>query len=364
MAQISGIPDARIWGDEPPLYMEEKWLSVSQDELEARYAGVMRQEHSYLAISGGGANGAFGAGLLVGWTEAGTRPEFTVVTGISTGALIAPFAFLGPSYDTKLREIYTKYSTRDLIRKHNILTILTGNAVVTTEPLESLLEKYYDNRMMESIAAEHRKGRTLFIGTTDLDAGRPVIWNIGSIAASGDPRALELIHKVIMASSAIPVVFPPVFIEVEASGLRYDEMHVDGGTTSQVFLYPAGLNWRLIAEKLDVRGTPIVYLIRNAFLEPEREAVIPKLSSIAGRSIGSLIRTQGIGDMYRIYVSAKRDGMDYKLAYIPSSFREKPAEIFDPEYMVKLFDLGYGLAKSGYAWDKAPPGFLPPDQSR
>lgn len=364
MAQISGIPDARIWGDEPPLYVEKRWLSVSQAEMEARYAGVIRQEHNYLAISGGGANGAFGAGLLVGWTEVGTRPEFTIVTGISTGALIAPFAFLGPSYDTTLKELYTKYSTNDLIRKHNILTILTGNAVVTTKPLEALLGKYYDKRMMESIAAEYRKGRTLFIGTTDLDAGRPVIWNIGRIAASGDPKALELIHKVIMASIAIPAAFPPVFIEVKANGLHYDEMHVDGGTTSQVFLYPAGLNWRLITERLDVRGTPKVYLIRNAFLEPERESVIPKIASIAGRSIDSLIRTQGIGDMYRIYISAKRDGMDYNLAYIPSSFGEKPGEMFDPEYMGKLFDLGYGLAKSGYTWDKVPPGFSPFDQSR
>jgi hypothetical protein len=356
MAQIPGIPDARIWGDEPPANIEKRWLSLSQADMEKHYSGIMRQEHDYLAISGGGDNGAFGAGLLVGWTAAGTRPEFTVVTGISTGALMAPFAFLGPAYDNQLREVYTKYSTKDLIRRLNILTILTGHAVVSTKPFKKLLAKHYTQEMMDVIASEYRRGRVLYIGTTDLDAGRPVIWNIGRIAASGKPGALELFHKVILASASIPAVFPPVLIKVEADGLRYDEMHVDGGTTSQIFLYPAGLDWRLITDKLEVSGTPRVYLIRNARLEPEWEAVKPKLASIAGRSIGSLIRTQGIGDMIRMYGNAIRDGMDYHLAYIPSEFTDKPEEVFDPEYMGKLFDLGFELAKSGYEWDKAPPG--------
>ena len=350
MARIPGIPDARMWGNEPPVRLGKEWLSRSQAELEERYAGIMRQEHHYLAISGGGQRGAFGAGLLVGWSEAGTRPEFTLVTGVSTGALAAPLVYLGPAYDNLLRELYTSYSTEDLVRRRNIIAFLTGDSAVSTKRFRALIAKYYNQELMDAIAAEYRRGRILFIGTTDIDAGRPVIWNIGRIAASGAPGALELIRKVILASASIPVAFPPVFIEVEADGRRYEEMHVDGGTASQVFLYPAGVNWGRIIERLQVIGRPRVYLIRNARLEPEREVVEARVLPIASRSISSLIRTQGIGDMFRIYLSAKRDGLDYNLAYIPKGFEGNPEEVFDREYMGKLFDLGYEMAKSGFPW--------------
>jgi hypothetical protein len=364
MARIPGMDYGRFWGDEPPVHIEKYWLSLSKTEIEATYPGVMKREHNYLAISGGGANGAFGAALLVGWTEAGTRPEFALVSGVSTGALAAPFAFLGPAYDAQLKEIYTTYSTKDIITKRNILTFLTGHSMASSKPFRTLLAQYYNQELMEAIAAESSKGRSLLIGTTDLDAGRPVIWNVSRIAASGNPQSLELIQKIILASASIPGAFPPVFIEVEEEGQLYDEMHVDGGTASQVFLYPAGINWKLITEKLEVRGKPSVYVIRNAFLNPDREVVKPKLTSIVGRSIESLIRTQGIGDMYRIYLSAKHDDLDYNLAYIPSTFREEPEEIFDVEYMKKLFKLGYEMATSEYPWEKAPPGFAPLEQSQ
>lgn len=252
------------------------------------------------------------------------------------------------------------YSTGDLIKKRNILAAITGDAASSTEPLKGLIAKYFNQKVIEAIAAEWRKGRVLFIGTTDLDADRPVIWNITRIAASGDPKAVELIHKVLLASASIPVAFPPVIIEVEANGQRYDEMHADGGTSTQIFLYPVGIRWDMVVKKLEVKGTPNVYLIRNASMVPERVAVKPKVFPIAGRAIPSLIRTQGIGDMYRIYLGTRRDGLNYHLAYIPDDFKEKQKEMFDPEYMRKLFDLGYRMAKSGYPWAKAPPGFESP----
>lgn len=357
MAEIPGMSErVRFWGDEPPPY-ERAWLGQSREELMAQYSGVMGREHNYLAISGGGPQGAFGAGLLVGWTEAGTRPEFTMVTGISTGALSAPFAFLGPAYDAQLKEIYTRYSTDDLVKKRSILAIVTGDSATSTKPLRALVARYFNEQVIDAIAQEFRKGRQLFIGTTDLDADRPVIWNITRIAASGDPKAVELIHKVLVASASIPVAFPPVIIEVEADGKRYDEMHADGGTSTQIFLYPVGLDWDLVIEKLEVKGEPSVYLIRNARLRPVRKAMIRKVFPIADRSISSLIRTQGIGDMYRVYLAAERDGIDYNLAYVPDDFNEKPKEMFDPEYMKRLFDVGYKMAKSGFPWKKAPPGF-------
>ena len=355
-AHIPDIPRARVWGDEKPSYFEE-WFAQSREELMNRYPGIMGREHNYLAVSGGGANGAFGAGLLVGWSAAGTRPEFTMVTGISTGALAAPFAFLGPAYDTQLKEMYTTYSTKDLVKMGNILKAISGYSAIDTTPLRNLIAKYINHQIMEAIAAEYRKGRALWIGTTNLDAKRPVIWNIGLIASSGRPDALELIHKTILASAAIPGIFPPMLFEVEADGMRYDEMHVDGGATSQVFLYPAELDWKYLLRQLEVKGIPKAYVVRNSRLKPDWETVHPSLLQLAGVTVTSLIRTQGIGDLDRIYLDCERDSIDFHLAYIPGDFDLKPSEFFDPVYMGKLFDLGYQLAKKGYPWEKAPPGF-------
>jgi predicted acylesterase/phospholipase RssA len=355
-AQLLGLDRIRVWGDESPLH-EEEWQKLSRAELKARYSGIMGRKHNYLAISGGGADGAFAAGFLVGWSEMGTRPKFTIVTGISTGALCAPFAFLGSAYDSELRKMYTSYATDDLIEKRGLLNIIMGDSTVDTTPLFRLIVKYYNHKVLDAIAAEYRKGRQLLIGTTNLDAGRPVIWNIGRIAVSGGPKAVNLIHKILLASASIPVAFPPVLIEVEAGGTIYDEMHVDGGATSQVFLYPLDLEWDIVTEKLEVPGKPNAYVIRNSRLKPEWQAVNPNLPSIAKRSIDSLIRTQGIGDIYRMYLGARRDGLNYHLTYIPDDFDETTTETFDPEYMGELFNLGYRLAKSGHAWHRAPPGF-------
>lgn len=354
-AQIPGIPKSRMWGDAPPPWTKE-WFTRSKDELRTQYPGVFGHEHNYLALSGGGANGAFGAGLLVGWTASGTRPEFTAVTGVSTGALMGPFAFLGPAYDAQLREIYTGVSTDDIIETRYWLTGLLSDAMADTARLRRLIAKYITHEVMEALAVEHRKGRIFTVATTNLDAGRPVIWNITRIAASGAPGALDLIHDILLASASIPVAFPPVMIEVEANGRRYDEMHVDGGGASQVYLYPLGLDWGRLLERLEVPGMPNAYLIRNSQLQARFQQVEPRIGAIADRTIGSLIRTQGIGDMYRVYLGTQRDGINYHLAYIPSEFDAKPKEPFDKAYMTKLFDLGYKLAKEGSPWLKAPPG--------
>ena len=194
---------------------------------------------------------------------------------------------------------------------------------------------------IDAIAREHERGRRLFIGTVNLDAGRSVIWNIGEIAASDYPQKIALIREILRASAAIPVAFPPVMISVEAEGGQYDEMHVDGGTGSQVFVYPAAIDWGLITEKLKVHGRPQVYVIRNSFLDPDYNGIRRSVFPIASRTIDSLIRTQGIGDIYQIYALCKRDGNDFHLAYIPSDFTAEPAEGFDPVYMKKLLDYGY-----------------------
>jgi predicted patatin/cPLA2 family phospholipase len=357
-AGIPGIPDARFWGDEWPTFAAERFETFTVADFQREFDGVYDKPHNYLAISGGGANGAFGAGLLVGWTATGERPEFSMVTGVSTGALTAPFAFLGSDYDDEMKEVYTRTTTQDIATKRNVLDAAFGDSMTDTAPLQKLIAKYIDAEMIEAIAREHKRGRRLFVGTVNLDAARSVIWNIGAIAASDYPQKTELIRELLRASAAIPVAFPPVFISVEAEGKQYDEMHVDGGTGSQVFVYPAAIDWQLITRKLKVHGKPQVYVIRNSFLNPDYQGMKRNVLPIASRTIDSLIRTQGVGDLYQIYALCRRDGNDFNLAYIPSDFTDKPTEGFDPVYMKKLLDRGYQMALQGYPWEKAPPGFI------
>jgi len=315
-----------------------------------------------LAVSGGGDNGAFGAGLMNGWTAAGDRPEFNLVTGISTGALIAPFAFLGPKYDDTLKEVYTKVSPKDIADRRSILAAIFSDAMADNAPLWRLIEKRVTRELLDAIAVEYTtKGRLLLVGTTDLDAQQPVIWNMTKIAASRDPKALELFRTIMIASAAIPGAFPPVMIDVLADGGHYQEMHVDGGAMTQVFIYPPDVDIQIV--RAETAGAPErekrLYIIRNSRLDPEWSEVERKTMTIAGRAISSLIQTQGIGDLDRIYLTTQEDGVDYNLAYIPATFNAPHKEDFDTEYMRQLFALGYEMAAKGYPWQKEPPGFMP-----
>ena len=308
---------------------------------------------SMLAISGGGDNGAFAAGLLNGWTAEGTRPEFEVVSGVSTGALIAPFAFLGPKYDSVLKALYTTVSQRDIFRPRNLIVAFFGDAISDTAPLSDMVQRNVDRPLLDAIAAEYGKGRLLLVGTTNLDTMEQVIWNMTAIAASHDPRALNLFRKVLLASAAIPGVFPPVMIDVTVDGERYQEMHVDGGTTAQLFAYPPSFHLESVA----ARGTWRLYIVRNARLDPEWASVQRRTLLIAGRAVSALIQSQGVGDLYRVYATAQRDGVDFNLAYIPPTFKIQRTEQFDTAYMRALYQTGYDMAATGYPWQKEPPGF-------
>lgn len=353
---VPGLPQARTWADAPPPFLDE-WMEASTEKLREAFGGIMDREHTYLAVSGGGQKGAWGAGLLVGWTAAGDRPEFTMVTGVSTGALIAPFAYLGPDYDDELRRIYTSYASADLAEVRSIWALLSADSVADTEPLRELIAEYYDAALLEAIAAEWRKGRQLRVATTDLDTSRPVMWDMGRIAASDLPHKVELFGDILLASAAIPTAFPPVRFTVEAGGQTYEELHVDGGASSQVFLYPAGTDWRKVLEKLGVRGEPRVYVIRNDYYGPVYQFTEQRLLPITVRSTDALFRTQGLGDLYRIYLSALRDGLEFRVTFLPTDSYRKTPEPFDREYMVELFERAYALAVKGYPWADAPPGF-------
>lgn len=350
--------EVRFWGDRAPDDMSalaaEKWAQVRANRPELLKKS-RRPVISFLAVSGGGSDGAFGAGLLVGWTARGDRPEFEIVTGISTGALTAPFAFLGPRYDPALRSVYTTYSTSQLVTKQPVRGLLGGSALSSNAPLARVIASYVTEDFMREVAHEHSRGRRLLIGTTNLDAQRPVIWDMGKIASSGDPEALALFRNVLLASAAIPGVFPPVYIKVQVNGQVREEMHVDGGTTNQVFLLPTQIRTGTADAKLGINPIRRLYVIRNGRVAPEFKVVKSSTLAIAGRSISTLIKTQGIGDLYQLYEFARNNGVAYNLAYIPGDFPDTSTEAFDPAYMSKLFDLGVELGRSGGAWKKTPP---------
>jgi predicted acylesterase/phospholipase RssA len=351
---------ARTWGAAlNPEFERELYKSVPRERetlQAAGHTGPLPPAY-YLAISGGGSNGAYTAGLLNGWTSTGTRPDFKIVTGISTGALIAPFAFLGPEYDHVLKEVYTETTTADILTPRGFLAAIFDDALADNAPLWKMVRKYVNEDLMAAIAAEYARGRVLMIGTTNLDARRAVIWNIGLIASENTPEALALIQKIMIASASIPAAFPPMMLDVEVDGQAYQEMHVDGGAMTQVFLYPPSFKLSEVATAKGVIRDRQLYVIRNGRVDPDWAETERRTLSIAGRAVSSLLHTQGIGDLYRIYLNAQRDGIDFNLTFIPKSFTTESKEAFDRKYMNELYDVGYQRAVDGTLWTDYPPFF-------
>ena len=360
---LGGLAHARYVADtQVPELTQEAYAALDRERAQLGPAAAMRlPPANLLAVSGGGDKGSFGAGLLIGWTERGDRPEFKIVSGVSTGALIAPFAFLGPAYDDVLRHVYTEVDQSAIFESRFILTAVFNDALKDTAPLFQLISHYVDDQVLAAIANEYRKGRLLLIGTTDIDAQRPVIWNIGAIAASGRRGAFDLSRKILLASASIPVAFPPVLIDVEVDGKPYQEMHVDGGAIAQTFLYPTSLT-----AGVDLRRGALVrerhaYVIRNGRLDPEWASTDRRLFSIASRAVATMIHYSGQNDVYRLQSMTARDGVDFNLAYIGHDFAVEHTEDFVPAYMRALFEYGRAQIKNGTAWKKSSP-FLLPDQ--
>lgn len=352
---LASVSNIRFYLDEVERLEAESIASVEREKLANGPKGLGKQIN-FLAISGGADEGAFGAGLLVGWSKLGTRPVFKVVTGVSTGALSAPFAFLGSSYDTSLRDVYTRTDASDVFNSRSYIAALLDDALMDTAPLRSTVARYLDHKMIDAIAEEYRKGRLLLIMTTNLDAGRPVIWNIGAIADSKSPTARQLIIDVLMASAAIPGAFPPVMLTVTVDGKQYQEMHVDGGAVAQTFLYPPTLSLKKVAKRAGAERRRVAYIIRNGRLTTDFTGVSRQTLSISGRAIATMIASSGVNDTYRIYAVTKRDGVDFNLAFIQDDFTTPYKGPFDKAYMNTLFDHGYQLGAAGYRWKKLPPG--------
>ena len=316
-AAIANMPDARFWADSESEYLR----------------ALPPKPGPWLILSTGGEDGAFGAGLLSGWSKAGTRPEFSLVTGVSTGALIAPFAFLGSRYDEQLRDAYTTISAIDIFEVGG-----KGESFLDTWPLHKLIEKRVTPELLKAIAAEHARGRRLLILTTNLDAGRPVAWDIGAIATRGDKQALDLVRKVMVAAISIPGAFPPGFIEVEGNGRKFEEMHVDGGLAGQFYIAPDSMLVSTATSKLPATD---FYIIANMKLNQEFQLTERTTLSILGRTISAAIKFVTRNAIDRAYATALRSGIGFHVAYVNPDFNAPARGAFDPDYMKALYDVGF-----------------------
>jgi len=359
-AKVPVTGATRFWGDEVPKDIFS-FVQTHMPSVQRMAAGATvkhgRPHVEYLALSGGADDGAFGAGLLVGWSKRGDRPRFEVVTGVSAGALIAPYAFLGPGYDAQLAELWRNFDSSSVATPQVLAGIFGADALADSAPLRSLIAKHVDRRMLAEIAREYRNGRLLMIGTTNLDAQRQVIWNMGEIAvaAENDPDAGQLFRDVLLASASLPGIFPPVHVKVRVGDKVYEEMHVDGGPTRQVFLAPARFSLKTFDRLYSKPPHRTIYVIRNGKIGPEYEAVQSNVLAISARSLFTLTKHQGMGDLNQIYAMAERDGAAFRLASVPQSFNVKSTKAFDPVYMQALFEVGHRLGQSGDAWAKTPP---------
>ena len=338
--------------------------SLSQ-ALGNRFAGEFERDESgypvfrVLALSGGGSRGAYGAGLLVGWTASGTRPKFDVVTGISTGALIATFAFLGPAYDDLLRR-YTNIDNEDVFTKRNAITGMFSDALRDTMPLRRLIASQIDADTLAGVAREHAAGRRLFVGTTNLDAGAFTMWDMGELAASDRPDKLQRFHDIILASASFPMIFPPVYIPVEFNGETRWQMHVDGSARANIFAANFMLDLDDAIERSDFAPENVqgeLWVIHNGQPpKPVNDPVAPQVIAIGEAAIKSLLETSARSGIAELYTLAMLNGFDFWYASIPPDvvLNKSPLD-FDRGEMNMLFELGYEDGRSGDVWQLQPP---------
>jgi hypothetical protein len=346
--------------------IREAYLTETPESYETLPDGS--RVYSYLAVSGGGSDGAFGAGILNGWSAQGDRPTFKVVTGVSTGALIAPLAFLGTSYDPQLKEAYTTVNPDRIYIVRRLISILWEEAVADNKPLKDLIAHYITEDVLNEIAQEYAKGRRLYVASTNMDREEPVIWDLGRIASSSTPGRLELFRSVLVASAAIPSIFPPVLVKVSANGKTYDEMHSDGGVFFQSFFVGSLVDLPALIREAhpDFAGKIVqrLYVIRNGSTNPDRKQITRGLGSISARAIGTLLKVSGINDLYRLYLSTRDDDVEFRYVSLPADYVRTTEKQFDEAEMNRQYELGYKLGSEGIPWQTLPPGYALPDQKQ
>lgn len=335
----------RIWASEAPdfLYSADDQTTpiiVSGDQL------------NILALSGGGANGAFGAGILIGLEESGQLKDYSIVTGISAGALMAPFVFIGGDAFSKMKKVMLNINDKSVLGKKNFLNTVFKDAFTDGEHLYQFIAEAFPEPMIEQIATQHRSGKRLFIGTTHFDSGELVIWNVGAIANSDMPNKSELIYKVLAASASIPGVFPPQFINVEHEGVIFEELHVDGGLATQVFFNPSNFDYQQISDSLGLETSPQLDIIRNGSLKAPYHSLRDKGLDLVAKSVSSLTLAQTRGDLYRMKYICEINNIDMQFTYMEHdfSYAKRTKDMFDEHYLLTIYKYGYHKATRGKPW--------------
>ncbi|MBY7660347.1 patatin-like phospholipase family protein [Vibrio atlanticus] len=335
----------RIWASEAPdfLYSADDQttpITVSGDQL------------NILALSGGGANGAFGAGILIGLEESGQLKDYSIVTGISAGALMAPFVFIGGDAFSKMKEVMLNINDKSVLGKKNFLNTVFKDAFTDGEHLYQFIAEAFPEPMIEQIATQHRSGKRLFIGTTHFDSGELIIWNVGAIANSEMPNKSELIYKVLAASASIPGVFPPQFINVEHEGVIFEELHVDGGLATQVFFNPSNFDYQQISDSLGLETSPQLDIIRNGSLKAPYHSLRDKGLDLVAKSVSSLTLAQTRGDLYRMKYICEINNIDMQFTYMEQdfSYEKRTKDMFDEHYLLTIYKYGYHKATRGKPW--------------
>jgi predicted acylesterase/phospholipase RssA len=327
----------------------------------------MRQPRNVLALSSGGLYGAYSTGFLAGWSAAGTRPEFDVVTGVSTGALAAPFAFLGQEYDNRLQRLYTGIRAEDIFRIRTWVTIPFKDSAASSAPLRELIESQISPDLMERLVVEHRKGRRLYIGTTNLDTRRLVVWDMGAIASIPSPEGCRLFRDVLLASASVPGMLPPVLFNVEVDGKPATELHVDGGVSSQIFV--PSLVFRAAAHEIPPKS-PVVpgatgnlYVVVAGKLYPDAGTTRQKVLPILGATTQSIMYAHCRAELMSLYGQAQMSGMQYHLTALRQDILVNVETLMsiDQKEMTKLYADGIRDGVAGPAWRYAPPDICPGD---
>jgi hypothetical protein len=340
--------------------IRQAFLTETPDNYETLADGWRR--YDYLAVSGGGSDGAFGAGILNGWSNRGNRPKFKVVTGVSTGALIAPFAFLGSDHDPEIKEAYTTTNPERIYLTRGLISILWEESIADNKPLKDLVSKYITPAILDAIAAQHAKGRRLYVATTNMDREEPVIWDMGAIASSKDPRRLELFRSVLVASASIPAIFPPTLINVKIGNKDYDELHCDGGVFFQSFFVGSVVDLPALIREAHPgykgRVYQDLYVIRNGSTTPSQKQINRGVRSISERAIATMLKASGINDLYRIFLSTEHDKVGFYFVSLPTDYVRTTEEEFNEAEMNRQYRLGYKFGAEGIPWRRLPPGYI------
>jgi hypothetical protein len=366
-AVVLGMPDIRHYTDKPAsLFMRQSLANSFKEEGPSDYLVDGIKTYPMLILGGGVSNSAYGIGLLKGWSEAGSRPVFKIITGYSSGSIIATATFAGKEYEDRIAKVFTALETKGVVKGSNVLSLLFGDSLFSTKRFAKKIDAVVDEDLLAKVAQEHKKGRRLYVGTTDLDAQGFVLWDMGALASQGGPDSVKMFRKIILASCSFSAMMPPVFFQVEAGGKHYDEMHADGGVIGGIFYIDQLMEEPGSAAAfsgIDLKGFRTrLYILNLCYMSAHSKQVEDNLTAIISRLIETNGASKMAGDTYKIYAYAKERGWDYNLAYIPEDFTPLQKEMFDKPEMKRLFKRGYDDAIHGYKWHKAPPGLVAEDK--